>query len=106
MITAHRAARPRRPFSFFQQFVKGPSSLESHRDSVLGDAIGLKSYFTDAEIWHLHLGMFLIHKQGSVDTGRMSSVEIGQMSASETGQMSAAETKQMGSVKTGRRQLQ
>ena len=29
------------------QLEVGP--LESHRDSVLGDAIGLKSYFTDTD---------------------------------------------------------
>ena len=35
---------------FFLQLASKPSALEPHRDAVHGDAIGLKSYFTDAEI--------------------------------------------------------
>lgn len=63
--------------------------MESHRDSVLGNGIGLglKSYFTDAKIWHLHLGMFLTHKQCVVETEEMSVVETEQMSAAEIKQL-------------------
>ena len=74
--------------------------MDSHRDSVLGDAIGWKSYFTDAEIWHLHLSMFLTHKQCVVETEEMSVVETEEMSAVETGQMSAVEARQMSSAET------
>ena len=74
--------------------------MDSHRDSVLGDAIGLTSYFTDAKIWHLHLSMFLTHKQGVVETEEMSGVEPDQISAVETDQMSAVETRQMSSAGT------
>ena len=75
--------------------------MDSHCDSVHGDAIGLKSYFTDAELWHLHLSIFLADKQCVVQTEEMSVVETEQMSAVETGQMSAAKTGQMSSAETG-----
>ena len=55
-------------FQFFQQLAMGPRSLDSHRDSVFVHAIGLKSYLIDAEIWHLHLSMFLTHTQCVVET--------------------------------------
>ena len=67
-----------------------------------GDAIGLKSYFTDAEIWHLHLSMFLtqtvcstVVETEEMETEEMSAVETGQMSAVEARQMSSAETRLM-----------
>ena len=59
------------PIFVFQQLAEVPSSLDSHGDSVHGDAIGLKSYFTDAEFWHLHLSMFLTSKQCVVETEEM-----------------------------------
>ena len=80
---------PRYRLLVFQQLAKGPSSLDSHRDSVHGDAIGFKSYFTDAKIWHLHLSIFLADKQCVVQTEEMSVLETEEMSAVETGQMSA-----------------
>ena len=36
----------------------------------------MKSYCTDAENWHLHLAMFLTHKQCVVETEQMSAVEM------------------------------
>ena len=63
------------PFLVFQQLAKVSSSLDSHCDSVHGDAIGLKSYFTDAELWHLHLSIFLADKQCVVQTEEMSVVK-------------------------------
>ena len=74
--------------------------MDSHRDSVPGDAIGLTSYFTDAEIWHLHLNMLLAHKQCVVETEEVSVVETEQMFAVETGRMSAVETRQVSSADT------
>ena len=51
-----------------------------------GDAIGLESYFTDAELWHLHLSLFLAHKQCVVKTEEAFVIETEQMSSVETRQ--------------------
>ena len=39
----------------------------------------MKSYCTDAENWHLHLAVFLAHKQCVVETEQMSAVETRQL---------------------------
>ena len=52
-----------------------------------GGGVGLKSYCTDAENWHLHLSMFLTQKQCVVGAEEMSVVETEQMSAVETRQL-------------------
>ena len=95
-----RGPRPRHQSLVFQQLATGPISLDSHRDSVHRDAIGLKSYFTDAELWHLHLSIFLADKQCVVETEEMSVVVTEEMSAVETGQMSAVEARKMSSAET------
>ena len=91
-------------FSVTLQTATGVCPLEPHRDSVLGGAVGLKSYCAVVEIRRDYmcraLGLFLTHKQCDVETGQMSSVETGQMSAVETGQMSAVETRQMSWAET------
>ena len=63
-------------FWVFLQLASKPIALEPHRDSVHGGGVGLKSYCTDAENWHLHLAMFLTHKQCVVETEQMSAVEM------------------------------
>ena len=68
----------------FLQLASKPSALEPYRDSVHGGGVGLKSYCTDAENWHLHLSMFLTHKHYVVETEEMSFVETEQMFAAET----------------------
>ena len=57
-----------------------------------GGGVGLKSYCTDAENWHLHLAMFLAHKQYVVETEEMSVVETEQMSTVETSVLSQQQT--------------
>ena len=59
----------------FQQLAKRLCPLEPHRESVLGGAVGLKSYCTVVEIRRDYmcraLGLFLTHKQCDVETGQM-----------------------------------
>ena len=74
-------------FWVFLQLASKPSALEPHRDSVHGGGVGLKSYCTDAENWHLHLSMFLTQKQCVVETEEMSVAEKEQMSAVERRQL-------------------
>ena len=57
-----------------------------------GGGVGLKSYCTDAENWHLHLSMFLTQKQCVVETEEMSVVETEQMSTVETSVLSQQQT--------------
>ena len=57
-----------------------------------GGGVGLKSYCTDVENWHLHLAMFLAHKQYVVETEEMSVAETEQMSPVETSVLSPQQT--------------
>ena len=66
-----------------------------------GGGVGLKRYCMDAENWHLHLSVFLTHKQDVVETEEMSVVETEQMFAVETGQLPRVLSQQQISILTG-----
>ena len=67
-----------------------------------GGGVGLKSYCTDVENWHLHLAMFLAHKQYVVETEEMSVVETEQMFAVETRPLLLVLSRQQTSILTFR----